>query len=103
MAAIKSILFIMADHLWADYLSCEGIPRSRPSPWTPWRNGLGDDPKHARIRNELYDRLFKWPRNREMYITAPYQRAHSKKHGLRYSGIINRRVVSETSRGSASG
>jgi len=52
------------------------------------RNDLGDDPKHARVRRMLYDRLFEWSRNRKMHITQPYPRPRSTEHGSRYGSII---------------
>jgi arylsulfatase A-like enzyme len=52
------------------------------------RNDLGADPKHARIRKRLYDRLFEWSRSRKMHITERYPPPRPVENGSRYGSIL---------------
>ncbi|MEY4879939.1 MAG: hypothetical protein RJB62_1408 [Pseudomonadota bacterium] len=52
------------------------------------RNDLGADPKHARVRRAMNDRLFEWSRNRRMRITIPNPDVSRKTQNWRKGGII---------------
>jgi arylsulfatase A-like enzyme len=52
------------------------------------RNDLGADPKHARTRRRMEERLFEWSRNRRMRITIPNPDVSRKTQNWRKGGII---------------
>ena len=69
MAKVKNILFIMADQLRADYLSCYGHPHI----WTPTLDALAE--RGVRFSNAFLNATVCGP-SRMSYYTGRYVSSH---------------------------